>query len=583
MYMDKRDDYKQTIMNMETVLAKLLTLDHSMSEQQLDMQIPQLLEQIGEYTQSDRVYFFDWASPDCRIYRNTYEWCKEGVYSLQERMQKIYVQMIPCWQKRFEQGDCVWIANIDDVQNEMPFEYELLQMRGVHTAIVVPVMSQNHLNGFMGLDNPGTEFGQLAAKLLQDAGTHISYIREYHRTMQKERGQMKLLAQAFEEAQKAHVAKSEFLSRMSHNIRMPLNDIIGMMDISERSYEDIELMRANLVKTTTETNYLMKLLGDALEMCKLQDGSAVLVQEEFYMADVIAEMIAFAQARGEGKEITIAADIAENIRYSRVYGSPIHVRQMLEKILTNAIQYNRYEGMVKFKARIAMENVARVVYEFTIEDNGVGMEPEFIDHIFEPFVQEAMDVRSSYQGTGLGMTITKSILDLMDGNIRVESRKNAGSTFTVTIPFEKVARDEFEGNMQKGTVQPDVTNMRILLAEDNDINRDVVKFILEDAGAKVHAVSDGYQAVEAYLNAPENTYDVILMDVMMPNIDGLEATRIIRGQKRADARTIGIVALSVNVFAEDVHRTRAAGMNEQLTKPLNTEKMLRTIARYRRC
>lgn len=581
--MNKRDDYKQTIINVEAMLAKLLTLDHSMSEKQLDMQIPQLLEEIGEYTQSDRVYIFDWSSPDRRSYRNTYEWCKEGVHSLQTRMQKLSVQMIPCWQKRFEQGDSVWIANIDDVQNEMPFEYELLQMRGVHTAIVVPIMSQSRLNGFLGLDNPETEFGELTTMLLRDAGTHISYIREHHRTTQKEHGQMKLLAQAFEEAHKAHVAKSEFLSRMSHDIRMPLNDIIGMMDISERSYEDVELMRANRVKTTTETNYLMKLLGDALEMCKLQDGSAVLVQEEFYMADVIAEMIAFAKARGEGKKITIAADIAENIRYSRVYGSPIHVRQMLEKILTNAIQYNHYEGMVKFKARIAMENVARVVYEFTIEDNGVGMEPEFIDHIFEPFVQEAMDVRSSYQGTGLGMTITKSILDLMDGNICVESRKNVGSTFTVTIPFEKVARDEFEGNMQRETVQSNVTNMRILLAEDNDINRDVVKFILEDAGAKVHAVSDGYQAVEAYLDAPENTYDVILMDVMMPNIDGLEATRIIRGQKRADARTIGIVALSVNVFAEDVQRTGAAGMNEQLTKPLNTEKMLRTIARYRRC
>ena len=583
MYMDKRDDYKQTIMNMETVLAKLLTLDHSMSEQQLDMQIPQLLEQIGEYTQSDRVYIFDCISLDHRSYRNTFEWCKEGVYSLQERMQKLSAQTIPCWQKQFEQGDSVLIANIDDVQNEMPFEYELLQMRGVHTAIVVPVMSQNRLNGFMGLDNPGTEFGPLASKLLQDAGTHISYIREHHRTIQKEHGQMKLLAQAFEEAHKAHVAKSEFLSRMSHDIRMPLNDIIGMMDISERSYEDVEHMRANRMKTTTETNYLMKLLGDALAMCKLQDGSAVLVQEEFYMADVIAEMIAFAQARGEGKKITVVSDVAENIRYSRVYGSPVHVRLMLEKILTNAIQYTRYGGMVKFKARIAMGNMFRVVYEFTIEDNGVGMEAEFIDHIFEPFVREAMDVRSSYQGTGLGMTIAKSILDLMDGNIRVESRKNVGSTFTVTIPFEKVMRDEIEGNMPKGTVQPDVTNMRILLAEDNDINRDVVKFILEDAGAMVHAVSDGYQTVEAYLSAPENTYDVILMDVMMPNIDGLEASRIIRGQKRADARTIGIVALSVNVFAEDVHRTRAAGMNEQLTKPLNTEKMLRTIARYRRC
>lgn len=581
--MDKRDDYKQTIMNMETVLAKLLTLDHSMSEQQLDMQIPQLLEQIGEYTQSDRVYIFDWVSLDHRSYRNTFEWCKEGVHSLQERMQKLSAQTIPCWQKQFEQGDSVLIANIDDVQNEMPFEYELLQMRGVHTAIVVPVMSQNRLNGFMGLDNPGTEFGPLASKLLQDAGAHISYIREHHRTMQKEHGQMKLLAQAFEEAHKEHVAKSEFLSRMSHDIRMPLNDIIGMMDIGERSYEDVELMRANRIKTTTETNYLMKLLGDALAMCKLQDGSAVLVQEEFYMADVIAEMIAFAQARGEGKKITVVSDVAENIRYSRVYGSPVHVRLMLEKILTNAIQYTRYGGMVKFKARIAMGNMSRVVYEFTIEDNGVGMEAEFIDHIFEPFVREAMDVRSSYQGTGLGMTIAKSILDLMDGNIRVESRKNVGSTFTVTIPFEKVMRDEIEGNMPKGTVQPDVTNMRILLAEDNDINRDVVKFILEDAGAMVHAVSDGYQTVEAYLSAPENTYDVILMDVMMPNIDGLEASRIIRGQKRADARTIGIVALSVNVFAEDVHRTRDAGMNEQLTKPLNTEKMLRTIARYRRC
>lgn len=581
--MDKRDEYKQTIMNMEAVLAKVLTLDHSMSEQQLDMQIPQLLEEIGEYTQSDRVYIFDWASLDHRGYRNTFEWCKEGVHSLQKRLQKLSVQMIPCWQKRFEQGDGVLIASIDDVQNEMPFEYEFLQMRGVHTAIAVPIMSQNRLNGFLGLDNPETEFGQLTTMLLRDAGTHISYIREHHRTTQKEHGQMKLLAQAFEEAHKAHVAKSEFLSRMSHDIRMPLNDIIGMMDIGERSYEDVELMRANRVKTTTETNYLMKLLGDALEMCKLQDGSAVLVQEEFYMADVIAEMIAFAQARGEGKKITIAADIAENIRYSRVYGSPMHVRQMLEKILTNAIQYNHYEGMVKFKARIAMQNVARVVYEFIIEDNGVGMEPEFIDHIFEPFVQEAMDVRSSYQGTGLGMAITKSILDLMDGNIRVESRKNVGSTFTVTIPFEKVTRDEFEGNMQRETVQSNVTNMQILLAEDNDINRDVVKFILEDAGAKVHAVSDGYQAVEAYLGAPENTYDVILMDVMMPNIDGLEATRIIRGQKRADARTIGIVALSVNVFAEDAQRTRAAGMSEQLTKPLNTEKMLRTIARYRRC
>ena len=579
MYMDKRDDYKQTIMNMETVLAKLLTLDHSMSEQQLDMQIPQLLEQIGEYTQSDRVYFFDWASPDCRIYRNTYEWCKEGVYSLQERMQKIYVQMIPCWQKRFEQGDCVWIANIDDVQNEMPFEYELLQMRGVHTAIVVPVMSQNHLNGFMGLDNPGTEFGQLAAKLLQDAGTHISYIREYHRTMQKERGQMKLLAQAFEEAQKAHVAKSEFLSRMSHNIRMPLNDIIGMMDISERSYEDIELMRANLVKTTTETNYLMKLLGDALEMCKLQDGSAVLVQEEFYMADVIAEMIAFAQARGEGKKITIAADIAENIRYSRVYGSPIHVRQMLEKILTNAIQYNRYEGMVKFKARIAMENVARVVYEFTIEDNGVGMEPEFIDHIFEPFVQENSSARTSYTGTGLGLAIVKKLVEQMEGTIHFVSEPGKGTRFTLVIPFLPDDSIEMQTEQTQSTdAVKGIENDKILLVEDYEINMEIARFVLENEGAQVQEAWNGKEAVDLFAASEPGGYDVILMDLMMPVMGGLEAAQCIRKLEREDAKTVPIIAMTANAFADDEERSLAAGMDAHISKPLDAEKLIQVIS-----
>ena len=377
-------------------------------------------------------------------------------------------------------------------------------------------------------------------------------------------------------------AKSEFISRMSHDIRTPMNNIMGLTSIAIANIEDTQRVQDCLNKIAMSGNHMLNLINDVLDISRIENGVFTICEDEINLKNLIYNVIEMIHTPSSRKHQELSADIT-GIMHENVIGDELHIKEVLMNVLGNAVKYTGENGKIQLtvlEKERKDENIA--CYEFVVQDSGIGMEESFIQHIFEPFAREE---RMGWQisGTGLGMTITKSILDLMDGNICVESRKNVGSTFTVTIPFEKVARDEFEGNMQRETVQPDVTNMRILLAEDNDINRDVVKFILEDAGAKVHAVSDGYQAVEAYLDAPENTYDVILMDVMMPNIDGLEATRIIRGQKRADARTIGIVALSVNVFAEDVQRTRAAGMNEQLTKPLNTEKMLRTIARYRRC
>ncbi len=210
--MEKRDDYKQKIMNMDAVFAKLVTLNQATSEQQLNARILVLLEEIGDYTQSERVYIFDWTSPSRESYQNTFEWCRDGVSPCQSRMKNISVQDMPYWQKKFEQGDSVLIENVDEVLSEM------LRRQGIHTDIAVPIMSHNCLNGFSGLDNPGTEYLQMAAKLLQDVGIHISYIRENHRYTAKERAQMKLMAQALEEAQRANAAKSEFLSRMSHGI-----------------------------------------------------------------------------------------------------------------------------------------------------------------------------------------------------------------------------------------------------------------------------------------------------------------------------------------------------------------------------
>lgn len=578
-----KDNYKKQVMNMDSIFAKLALMNQAETEEELNARIPMLLEEIGKYTHSERVYIFDWTSPDQERYCNTFEWCRDSRNPLQCRKKKeIRVQELPYWQKRFEQGESIMISDLMEAQNRMPFECDFLRRQGIHTEIAVPIISHNRLNGFLGLDNPETEFLDMATKLMQDVGVHISYIRETQKLIQKEREQMKLMAQALEEAQRANAAKSEFLSRMSHDIRTPLNGIIGIIDMNDRCSDDVEQMRANRARAKTAANYLMSMLNDVLEMSKLQDGSVVLLHEEFDILDIITEMIALVQVRGKEKKIEIETEIAENMYHRRVYGSPVHVRRVLANLLTNAVQYNHYGGRVKFTARIAIEDAARIIYEFTIEDSGVGMEAEFVEHIFEPFAQESMEVRSNYQGTGLGMPITKNLLDLMGGSIHVESRKNEGSTFIVTIPFEKVITDEYENFMEMETERPDIKGMQILLAEDNDLNRDIVKFILEDAGAKVRAVTDGHQAVDVYLDAPEHTYDVILMDVMMPNIDGLEATRIIRGQKRADARTVGIVALTANAFTEDMRRTKAAGMNEHLTKPLNSEKMLRTIARYRR-
>lgn len=578
------DNYKKQVMNMDSIFAKLALMNQAETEEELNARIPMLLEEIGKYTHSERVYIFDWTSPDRERYCNTFEWCRDSRNPLQYRKKKeIRVQELPYWQKRFEQGESIMISDLMEAQKQMPFECDFLRRQGIHTEIAVPIISHNRLNGFLGLDNPETEFLDMATKLMQDVGVHISYIRETQKLIQKEREQMKLMAQALEEAQRANAAKSEFLSRMSHDIRTPLNGIIGIIDMNDRCSDDVEQMRANRARAKTAANYLMSMLNDVLEMSKLQDGSVVLLHEEFDILDIITEMIALVQVRGKEKKIEIETEIAENMYHRRVYGSPVHVRRVLANLLTNAVQYNHYGGRVKFTARIAIEDAARIIYEFTIEDSGVGMEAEFVEHIFEPFAQESMEVRSNYQGTGLGMPITKNLLDLMGGSIHVESRKNEGSTFIVTIPFEKVITDEYENFMEMESERPDIKGMQILLAEDNDLNRDIVKFILEDAGAKVRAVSDGHQAVGAYLDAPEYTYDVILMDVMMPNIDGLEATRIIRGQKRADARTVGIVALTANAFTEDMRRTKAAGMNEHLTKPLNSDKLLKTIARYRKC
>ena len=221
------------------------------------------------------------------------------------------------------------------------------------------------------------------------------------------------------------------------------------------------------------------------------------------------------------------------------------------------------------------------MYRFTIEDSGIGMSDDFLKHIFEPFTQEQNDARTCYRGTGLGMAITKSLVEQMGGSITVQSELGVGSTFIVNIPIERAGEEE-ETVQETEEVHADVTGMRVLLVEDNEINREIAQYMLEDAGVTVINAENGRQAVDCYFSSENEEFDCILMDVMMPVMDGLEATRIIRGSKRADAKTIPIIALSANAFAEDAQMAKEAGMNEHLPKPLDMEEVFRVMASYRK-
>lgn len=265
--------------------------------------------------------------------------------------------------------------------------------------------------------------------------------------------------------------------------------------------------------------------------------------------------------------------------YPYVYGSPLHLRQLFLNIYANCIKYNKAGGMVSTYFKCIGTQDGIVTYEWTVTDTGIGMSEEFLEHIFEPFVQEKTDARSVYQGTGLGMAIVKSLVDKMNGTITVSSKEGEGSTFVIRIPFEIVSKTE-EITDDKERNSNDISGIRILLAEDNELNAEIAQTLLSDEGAEVTVVSDGEQVIDTFKKSRPGTYDVILMDIMMPKLDGIAATKAIRAMERPDAVKIPIIAMTANAFEEDARKCIQAGMNAHLSKPLQMDIVIGTIAQY---
>ena len=385
---------------------------------------------------------------------------------------------------------------------------------------------------------------------------------------------------ALESEKKANQSKSDFLSRMSHDMRTPLNGIIGLMDICMKHPEDRTLVDSSRLKARVAADHLLSLINDTLELSKLENEEAKLAKENFYLPKLLHEVETIAQMRADEECITIRfMDDPYSIPYPNLIGSSLHVKQIFLNLITNSIKYNRKNGSVDCCLKEEKESDERVLVDVTIKDTGIGMSEDFLKNIFQPFVQADQGARSQYKGTGLGMAIVKELLDRMGGTIEIDSVENQGTSIHVVIPFE-IAEEPAVVQEMSELPKENLSGCRILLAEDNELNREIAVFLLKDEGISVTEAEDGRQALECFLKMPDGYYDAVLMDIMMPVMDGYQAAMAIRGSGKQDAEMIPIIAMTANAFAEDKRKTMEAGMNAHLSKPLNVPELMDTIRKF---
>lgn len=393
--------------------------------------------------------------------------------------------------------------------------------------------------------------------------------------------QDKAIRDAMIEARRANQAKSEFLSYMSHDIRTPINGILGMVAICEKNQGNEEKQKECREKIRLSAEHLLALINDVLDISKLESGAFSMAVEPFDLHDVMDNCMVILRPQVDQQGLDMDVKLV-HVEHARLIGSPLNLRQILINIIGNAIKYNRPKGSIWVTLEELSADETHAAFRFTVEDTGIGISEQFQKYIFEPFTQEANDARTSFKGAGLGMSITKKLVDQMGGEIELESEPGKGSIFRVTLPFEIDQEPEQHVEEKQEEITADVSGMKVLLVEDNEINCEIVQYMLEDAGAVVTIAENGRIAVETFTASEPGFFDCILMDVMMPVMNGLDAARAIRGMERSDAMTVPILALSANAFDEDAKKTQEAGMNAHLTKPIDVDELLRVMTRQRK-
>lgn len=406
----------------------------------------------------------------------------------------------------------------------------------------------------------------------------VTIISKQNRRLVRQKDEAnQMLKAAVNQANSANQAKSDFLSHMSHDIRTPINGIMGMTDIALKNIGNQEKILDCLNKISGSSQHLLGLINDVLDMSRIESGKTKVNHEGFDIRTCIENCVSIIGGQLSTRNIELIREI-DDFEHPLLIGDELHLRQVFINILGNSVKFTLDGGKIYFCATEKEHTEDKALYRFELRDTGIGMKEEFLPHLFEAFAQEDDGMRTTYKGTGLGMAITKKFIDLMGGTVQVESKLNVGTTFIIEmwIDIDKDAKL----NEAKSDAHIDLEGIRILLVEDIELNLEIAKTILEEEGAVITPAMNGQEAVDTFVDHPAGTFDVVLMDIMMPVMDGITATKTIRALEREDAKIIPIIAMTANAYEEDIRNTQAAGMNAHLSKPIDVELLLRTLSRF---
>ncbi len=562
-----------------TAMKEALKQNHPSAE------INSFLTSIGQSLEVDRIYIFE-DDPEGEGLNNTYEWCAEDISPEINNLQKVPFEAAGWWYEQFEKGKDIHILDLEAIKDTEPLTYEYLKPQGVNSLIAKPLMHEDRIIGFFGVDNPRLEFmadissfldtmSNFLASLIQNRNIYLSSEARYVFELEEKNA---ALNEALHKAEDANMAKSQFLSSMSHDIRTPLNAVIGMTSIAKEHLDDKERVEDCLHKITTSSNHLLALVNDVLDMAKIESGKMTLYMEDLSLNEILDSINTIIRIQSADKGLEYKVNVHDMIS-DYVLCDSLRLRQILVNLLGNSVKFTPEGGTISLElwqeASSMGDDYAATHIE--VSDNGIGMSPEFLETIFESFSREESKVRTT-QGTGLGMAITKSIVDAFGGTIEVSSERNQGSTFHIVLDLKKGKNSgNDDGAHEKENIS--LNGMKILLAEDNDLNAEIATMILEENGAVVTRSEDGILAVNCFEQSGVGEYKAILMDLRMPRMDGLEATKNIRSLARADAKTVPIIAMTADAFADDVQKCLEAGMNAHVSKPIDVEILKQTLIR----
>lgn len=472
--------------------------------------------------------------------------------------------------RSFQEGNLIILSHVRSDADFVEFNNEYLDF---------VEWVENHLEGFYHSEY--FQIQKLNNQLIDSQRALIRSKRNLEMALEENKKINRKISEARQAAEQASRSKTQFLANMSHDIRTPMNGIIGMLNIADRYVDNPDEVKKYHQKIRMASEYLLSLINDVLDMRKIDQKDIMLLEESVNLRDVIENCRDILEAKAGEQEITLDTTGMAEFNPPQLMASEVHLRQIFMNIISNAIKYNKYGGKIFIQAIVLEQTEDKVTCRFSVTDTGIGMSEDFQKQMFEPFTQEHGENRSEFKGTGLGLSIVKRIIEEMGGEIRVESELDIGTKFSwdLTFPIDKAINERAE-NIPDRIVT--LRGIRVLAAEDNSLNSEILKFILEDMGINVNLVENGELAVKAFQESRPGEYAMILMDIMMPVMDGYEASRIIRNMKRPDAAKIPIIALTANAFAEDIVRSSEAGMDAHITKPIDENKlkecMLRLLA-----